>query len=95
MKCLRCGFCCKNLSVVIVADPSKPLKEDNLEFHEGGGKPCRHLRQNKRTGKYRCAVHNKRWYKKTPCFSHGQIEPSKDTPCRMGVFQLSNKEKPR
>jgi len=87
MICLRCGYCCKFLSVVIVDNPEKGPSEDNLIIHEGNGKPCKHLRGDK-VGEYACAIHDKPWYKQTPCFAHGQIERSSDTPCRMGVYLL-------
>ena len=72
--------------VVIVDDPAKGIREDNLIFHEGDGTPCKHLRGTK-PGEYSCALHDKKWYKKTPCFSHGQIEAG-NTPCRMGEYIL-------
>jgi hypothetical protein len=87
VKCLRCGYCCKNSCVVIVDDPTKGIQEDNLVVHMGGNTPCKHLLGDK-PGEYMCAIHNEPWYKETPCYRHGQIEPSKDTPCRMGVYQL-------
>jgi len=87
MKCLRCGYCCKHLMVVIIDDPAKGLQEDNLIGHEGNGTPCKHL-EGDTSGEHACAVHNERWYKQTPCYSHGQIEASVDTPCRMGVYLL-------
>ena len=87
MICLRCGYCCKHLWVIVVDDPEKGITEDNLIEHRGGGIPCKHLRGNK-PGEYTCIIHNKKWYKETPCYRHGQIEPSPDTPCRMGVYIL-------
>lgn len=74
-----------NLCVVIVNDPEKGIKEGNLIVHEGKGK-CPHLLGD-RVGEYSCALHDKKWYKKTPCFSHGQIEQSITDECRMGLFQ--------
>jgi hypothetical protein len=73
-----------NMCVVIVDDPDKGIQEGNLKVHEGKGK-CPHL-QGDRVGEYSCAVHNKKWYKKTPCFSHRQIERSVNDECRMGAF---------
>lgn len=91
MICLRCEYCCKYCCVVIVEDPSKGIHEDNLVYHKGDGTPCLHL-QGDRPGKYSCALHKEPWYKDTPCFAHGQIEESKDTPCRMGVYILSKQK---
>jgi len=90
MKCLRCGNCCKTYLVMIIDKPELGLKEDNIICHKGNG-PCKHLIGNK-PGEYSCAVHNYPWYKKTPCFDYGQIEQSKDNPCRVGAYIL-NKEK--
>lgn len=89
MRCLRCGYCCRNHAVIIVDGPEKGIQEDNLVFQPGNGVTCKHLRGDK-PGEYACAVHNEPWYKETPCFSHGQIERSKDDPCRMGEFVLKN-----
>jgi len=75
--------------VVIVNDPERGPVEGNLICHEGKG-PCKHLTGNK-PGKYSCSIHNKSWYKKTPCFSHGQIERSIEDECRMGRYILNKK----
>jgi hypothetical protein len=85
MKCLRCGYCCKNYLVIIVDDPEKGIKEDNLICHEGKGS-CKHLKGSE-PGKHSCALHNREWYDETPCFSHGQIE-KKNSNCRMGEYIL-------
>jgi hypothetical protein len=91
MKCLRCGYCCKNLCVVIVNDPEKGLVENNFIFHEGGGVACKHL-IGEGQGNYSCAIHDKPWYKDTPCFSHTQFETS-DVPCRIGDELINRKHK--
>ena len=88
MKCLRCGYCCHKYLVVIVDDPNKGIEEDNLIAHNGDG-PCKHLEGNK-PGEYSCKLHNKKWYKETPCYSHGQIEKSPDSECRIGRYILDN-----
>ena len=90
MKCLRCGYCCMNLCVVIVRDPDRGIRRDNLTVHEGRGQRCPHLR-GKKAGEYSCAVHDRGWYKRTPCFSHGQIERSVTDKCRMGVHQMKGR----
>jgi len=90
MVCVKCGFCCINYMVVIVDDPEKGLVKDNLIANEGNG-PCKHLRGNE-PGEYSCAVHDYPWYKKTPCFSHGQIEASVDCVCRLGEYILKEGE---
>ena len=87
MKCLRCGYCCKNYCVAIVDDPNKGIHEDNIVIHEGNG-PCKHLCGNK-PGDHSCAIHDEPWYRETPCARHSQIE-NRDSPCRMGVYVLQN-----
>ena len=83
MKCLRCGYCCHCLAVIIVDDPTKGPTDGNLIVHHGKIKPCKHLTGSK-PGEFSCAVHDEPWYRKTPCFSHGQISASPDDVCRMG-----------
>ena len=93
MKCLRCGYCCKWLCVIIVDDPEKGISEDNLIAHNGQGQLCKHLLGDK-PGEYSCALHDKEWYEDTPCFRYTQIEPPEGRPCRMGEYTLT-KEKVR
>ena len=87
MKCLQCGWCCKNLWVMIVDDPKKGLAKNNIIEHLGNGQPCKHLRKISEF-KYECLVHNCKWYKNTPCFAHTQIEKNENQPCRMGEYLL-------
>lgn len=82
MKCLRCGYCCKTSCVVIVLDPKKGIAKSNLKALNLLEEPCPHLRGDI-PGEYSCAIHNEKWYKKTPCYSHTQIE-QKDSFCRIG-----------
>lgn len=91
MKCLKCGFCCKNLWVMIVDNPKKGLKENNIIEHKGLGNPCKHLKQISEF-KYKCSVHNYKWYKKTPCYQYKQIERNKNDVCRMGEYLLKEKK---
>jgi hypothetical protein len=86
MKCLRCGYCCIFYAVVIVDDPEKGIVEDNLKSR-GGLNPCQHLLGDK-PGGYSCKIHDYSWYSETPCFTHGQIESSPETPCRLGEHIL-------
>jgi hypothetical protein len=90
MICLRCGHCCKHYAVVVVKDSEKGISEDNLIARPGDGTPCPHLRGDK-PGDYSCAIHEKEWYKETPCFAHGQIE-SRSTNCRLGEFILKKRK---
>ena len=74
--------------VMIVDDPAKGIVDDNLIFHDGMEQPCKHLKGDK-PGEYSCALHDEKWYKETPCFSHGQIERG-NTNCRMGEYILEH-----
>ena len=85
MRCLRCGWCCHHLSVVIVDDPARGICEDNLEIKPGDGTRCKHLRGDK-PGEYACAIHDEPWYGETPCAEYTQIEASPDDDCRTGFF---------
>lgn len=87
MKCLRCGYCCKNCCVIIIDDPEKGISQDNMIAHDGHGTPCKHLTGDK-PGEFSCALHDYPWYKKTPCFAHGQIERG-NTNCRLGEYVLN------
>ena len=91
MICLRCGYCCLTSLVVIVNDPKKGPIEGNLKAINCLEERCPHLCGNK-VGRYSCAIHEKRWYKKTPCFNHGQIESGNQN-CRMGEHLLAKSRK--
>lgn len=88
MKCVRCGYCCKNYMVMIVDDPKKGLSKDNLILQRGDGTPCKHLKGDS-PGNYSCELHDYHWYKKTPCWAHGQLE-YQDSICRIGEYILNN-----
>jgi hypothetical protein len=97
MICLRCGYCCIQYDVIIVDDPDigppddTPFVKDfsaNLK-HKPTGERCQHL-TGEACGEYACAIHDRPWYKETPCYQHGQIERSKDTPCRMGKHLMGD-----
>jgi len=92
MNCLRCGYCCKNLAVVIVDDPELGIIENNLILHDGNQKACKHLIGDK-PGEYKCAIHDYPWYVDTHCYRHTQIERNKNTDCRMGKYILNKLEK--
>lgn len=83
--CLRCGYCCFCLCVIIVDNPEKGLSKDNLIPHnfniDGKRERCKHIIGNK-PGEYSCAIHHYEWYKKTPCYSHN----SELKECRMGKY---------
>jgi len=90
MKCLRCGYCCCHLMVTIVDNPEleDPIVEGNIIANMGNGVPCKHLEGSK-AGEYSCKIHNKKWYVKTPCYSHGQIE-NYNSECRIGKYILAH-----
>ncbi|RKX21666.1 MAG: hypothetical protein DRP45_12045 [Candidatus Zixiibacteriota bacterium] len=73
--------------VVIVVDPDLGPVEGNLKAIDTRKEPCPHLRGSK-PGKFFCAIHDKPWYKETPCFQHTQIERSPNDKCRMGKYVL-------
>jgi hypothetical protein len=90
MICLRCGYCCTRYMVVIVDNPEKGIAEDNLIGHNTKGKPgpCKHLLGNK-IGGYACALHEKPYYKDTPCYSHTQVETGNEE-CRLGRYIIDD-----
>ena len=90
MKCLRCGYCCKNLFVAVVDDPSKGIIEGNIIVYDGSHK-CKHLKGNK-PGNYYCNVHNEKWYKDTPCYDYTQIERSENDYCRTGKAMMERRK---
>jgi len=71
-----------------VDNPDLGPVEGNLILKPDG--PCKHLVGDK-PGEYSCALHDKKWYKETPCFQHGQIE-RQNSPCRMGKHLLEKGE---
>ena len=94
MKCLRCGHCCIIYDVMIVK-PEKATKDLDMSkikpediIHKKGGEICPHLILTPE--KATCKIHNFEWYKETPCYSHTQIERSKDSVCRLGEFVRKN-----
>lgn len=93
MKCLHCGYCCIEYVVVIVnpkyvdteIDFDNPV-EDDVFICKNSNEPCPYLKL--KDTKYYCSIHNKPWYKYTPCFQFAQIESS-DSSCRMGTHILT------
>ena len=95
MICLRCGYCCVALDVIIVkpefAKPDLSIDDltDDMVMHKPRGQQCHHLSFTDE-GKASCAIHEYPWYKHTPCYAHTQVERSPDTKCRMGLYLNSN-----
>ncbi len=91
MKCKRCGRCCIAYDVMIVDDPKQGYRLSNFKY-KPAGEECQHLVGDK-PGEYSCGVHDKSWYKKTPCYDFTQIEHC-NAECRIGVYTLQKyKEK--
>lgn len=96
MKCLRCGKCCLDSLVVVVKPESvkedlniNELTQDDVLSIEGPKDKCPHLKWDGDIAC--CSIHHYKWYKYTPCFSHGQIG-KKNAPCRTGVYLKNNPE---
>lgn len=87
MICLRSGHCCKAFDVIIVDDPDLGILEENL-IHKPSGQKCKHLLGSVK-GKYACALHDRSYYKETPCFAFTQIESGSKN-CRLGEYHLRN-----
>ena len=98
MICLRCGYCCIKYDVVIIHpkyihEPIDVLDKSVMEkfMIKRGGKWCPHLEEiNKHT--FSCKVHDKPWFKNTPCFDYSQIEQAELDKCRMGIYVNKNRE---
>lgn len=70
MKCLRCGYCCTQLSVIVVKNPEYGIKEGNLiPVGMKGPERCPHL-MGVKPGEYSCSIHDREWFKDTPCATH-------------------------
>jgi len=85
MICLRCGWCCINLEVVI---PKEGIDFDNIDFDiedswcmKHTGDVCPHLLE--QDGKAFCKLHHYPWFQDTPCGQYTQIG-REDAECRMG-----------
>ncbi len=98
MICLRCGYCCIYLDVVIINPQFVPesgeftdaeWEDDKIYMHKGHGVPCPHLIWNE-MNQAGCKIHEMPFYKMTPCFMHGQIERNKTDSCRMGNYMHQN-----
>lgn len=96
MKCLRCGYCCCFLDVIIISpsaiDANGCVDLDNKKNYEH--KPCNtqcpHLTWED-NGSAVCGIHNYPWFIDTPCYAYTQIE-SKDSPCRTGDYFVTKNQ---
>lgn len=88
MICRRCGLCCFNMWVVIRIGDKAIAKPGDI--------CCPHLTFDVRTKQAACAVHDKPWYKDTPCFVYGNpdldpdYEPKRGQPCRVGQMIIEH-----
>ena len=89
MICLRCGYCCYAYDVIIIKlGIEKPTFRKEEEFqHKKSDEFCPHLSFNGIEAS--CDIHDKKWFKKTPCHSHSQIGKIDDD-CRIGRYILDN-----
>jgi Fe-S-cluster containining protein len=90
MKCLRCGYCCIHYNVIIVKPGYKRITRASL-IYKPGGQHCPHLVFNKAIAT--CVIHDKPFYKRTPCFEFTQIEASPEDDCRIGAGIRDNRIK--
>lgn len=77
MKCRHCGFCCIAYDVIV------PISKTQCSYKPHNQK-CWNLEFN---DKAICKIHHEKFYKRSPCDSHTQIE-KEDTDCRVGVYCL-------
>jgi hypothetical protein len=81
MICQRCGYCCIEFDVPVIAGGRVLYKE--------GGYRCPHLSFDK-AGEASCAIHGEKWYPETPCFNYANpdVDPDfairRDRPCSYG-----------
>jgi hypothetical protein len=90
MICVRCGYCCTSLLAVIVVDPELGIREDNLRGINMLEERCPHLCGDE-PGGYSCAIHDRPWFKDTPCAEYQSHWP--DQTCRLGAYLIENKAK--
>jgi hypothetical protein len=95
--CVHCGLCCYDFPVAIIAREFIDKFELIDDFPEEafiikeGNTPCTYLHW--KNHQSNCEVHNKPWYKNTPCFDFGQIEESPDCVCRIGEWIMKKRKK--
>jgi len=99
MICYRCGYCCVN-SLVAVVNP-KYVICDIIDFDIADTFPedflitvdkdnrCPYLEWNEEEDKASCKIHDKKWFKDTPCYRHNSKEEKSF--CRLGQYIMDNK----
>ena len=97
MKCIRCGYCCFHLDVIIIKpeyiDDFNPndIELEHKVMHKKCGENCPHLKIDNNSLKTTCTVHQKDWYSSTPCYSH-YVMGDENKPCRVGEYYLKLKQ---
>lgn len=97
MICVNCGLCCYDYPVGIIkkefinfnVKTTSDFPEEAIDI-KLGNTPCPHIFW--KDHKSQCAVHDKPWYKQTPCFDFGQIEESPDCVCRIGEWIMEKRK---
>ena len=80
-KCFNCGYCCIYYDVIIIKpefkdivtlrlftygkDKKLNINIDDVLMHKPCNERCPHLNENNL-----CEIHDKIWFKKTPCYKH-------------------------
>jgi hypothetical protein len=89
MICLRCGYCCTHLDVVIVNPRSirpdgtvDPEDREAIAFKPAGQR-CPHIVY--RDEKAICTIHHLSYYRGTPCDQFEQFGPM-DAVCMLGSY---------
>ena len=99
MKCHRCGYCCVNYCVMVVNpkyadqddiifDFENPIKD--LLIYVDHEKQCPYIYWSEEQNQAVCKVHEKKWFSKTPCYRHNNIETIGK--CRIGEYIINNKD---
>lgn len=96
MSCVRCGRCCFYLVPVVSKEYSdkenldiETLPEEGFVLVDGETTFCPHLSWDDINDVATCGIHDKIWFKQTPCYRHANSE-FEELPCRIGPYVRSN-----
>jgi hypothetical protein len=94
LKCQRCGYCCITSLIVVISPEYSHL--DNIDFENQNKNIlmcvdnidsfCPHLSWDDSIDKASCSVHDKEWFKNTPCYQYCQDG------CNIGTYAISRKD---
>ncbi len=93
MICLRCGFCCNHLDVMIInprsirPDGTIDPGDQNSMIGKPNGRKCPHLAYLGEVAV--CTIHDLSCYRGTPCDRFDQFGPE-DTVCVLGGYFKSS-----